>query len=69
MTSEAWVVAFIKGFVEIVKVTGSKVLLTYSFPLLPKGETQEKIGVLPTVQYGGRYCMTGRTFLLTFSAK
>ncbi len=48
-------VAFTKGFVESVKVTGGEALLTYSFPLLPKGETQDKIGVLSSVQYGGRY--------------
>jgi len=37
-----------------VKVTGEDVLLTYTIPLTPDGISEEKIGVLSTVQYGGR---------------
>ena len=47
--------AFIRSFVEEVKVTGDEVLLTYTMPLSPKGISEEKVGVLSTVQYGGRY--------------
>ena len=47
--------AFIRSFVKEVKVTGDEALLTYTVPLPPEGITNEKAGVLPTVQYGGRY--------------
>lgn len=47
--------AFIKSFVKEVKVTGDEVLLTYTMPLPPKETSEEKVGVLSTVQYGGRY--------------
>jgi len=46
--------AFIRSFVKEVKVTGDEALLTYTVPLSPEGITNEKAGVLPTVQYGGR---------------
>ena len=46
--------AFIRSFVKEVKVTGEDVLLTYTIPLTPDGISEEKIGVLSTVQYGGR---------------
>ena len=46
--------AFIQSFVKEVKVTGDEVLLTYTMPLLPTGVSEEKVGVLSTVQYGGR---------------
>jgi len=29
------------------------VLLTYTVPLSPRGVAEERVGVLPTVQYGG----------------
>ncbi len=29
--------------------------LNYTLPLLPDGLTEEKVGVRPTLQYGGRY--------------
>ncbi len=45
--------AFIRSFVKEVKVTGDEALLTYTMPLPPEGITNEKAGVLPTVQYGG----------------
>ena len=47
--------AFIRSFVKEVKVTGDNVLLTYTMPLTPGGISEEKIGVLSTVQYSGRY--------------
>ena len=34
---------------------GDEVVLSYSMPLLPEKVAIEKEGVLPTVQYGGRY--------------
>ncbi|MFC1957028.1 hypothetical protein ACFLVY_01885, partial [Chloroflexota bacterium] len=46
--------AFIRSFVKEVKVTGDKVLLTYTMPLSSR-VSEEKVGVLSTVQYGGRY--------------
>ena len=46
---------FIKGFVKEVKVTGNDVLLTYALPLSPEGISEERIGVLSTVQYGGPF--------------
>ena len=47
--------AFIRSFVKEVKVTGDDVLLTYTMPLTPGGISEENVGVLSTVQYGGRY--------------
>jgi len=47
--------AFIRSFVKEVKVTGDEVLLTYTMPLSSTGISEEKVGVLSTVQYGGRY--------------
>ncbi len=46
---------FIRGFVKEVKVTGNEVVLNYTMPIIPDNLTIEKEGVLPTVQYGGRY--------------
>ena len=46
---------FVRSFVKEVKVTGNDVLLTYTIPLSPKGISEESVGVLSTVQYGGRY--------------
>ena len=45
--------AFIRSFVKEVKVTGDEVLLTYTMPLSSR-VPEEKVGVLSTVQYGGR---------------
>ena len=47
--------AFIRSFVREVKVTGNEAVLSYSIPLLPEKIAIGKEGVLPTVQYGGRY--------------
>ena len=34
-------------------MTGKDVLLTYTLPLSPEGISEERIGVLSTVQHGG----------------
>ena len=47
--------SFIRSFVREVKVTGSDALLSYTMPLPPQGVTQEWMGVLNTVHYGGQY--------------
>jgi DNA invertase Pin-like site-specific DNA recombinase/exonuclease VII small subunit len=46
--------AFVRSFVKEVKVTGDEVLLTYTMPLLPRGTSEEKVGVLSTVQHSGQ---------------
>lgn len=45
--------AFIRSFVKEVQVTGDEVLLTYTMPLPPQGISQERVGVLCSVQRGG----------------
>ena len=47
--------AFIRNFVREVKVTGNEVVLNYTMPTVPDSVTIEREGVLPTVQYSGRY--------------
>ncbi len=47
--------AFLRSFVNEVKVTNDKVLLTYSLPMPQEGISEEEAGVLPIVRYGGRY--------------
>jgi site-specific DNA recombinase len=47
--------AFIRSFVENIIVTKEEAQLSYTIPLLPKGLTEERAGVLPIVRYGGRY--------------
>ncbi len=47
--------SFIRSFVKEVKVTGNEVLLTYATPLPPQGISEERVGVLCSVHYGGRY--------------
>jgi len=47
--------AFIRSFVKEVKVKDGEVLLSYSMPVLPDKAAIAEEGVLPTVQYGGRY--------------
>ena len=44
--------AFIRSFVQKIKVLGDHAVLTYTIPI--NGLMEEKIGVLPIVQYGGR---------------
>jgi hypothetical protein len=45
--------AFIRSFVEAIIVTKKEVQLNYTAPLLPKGLSEERIGVLLIV-HGGR---------------
>ena len=59
--------SFIRSFVKEVKVTGDEVLLTYTMPLPPQGITEERVGVLHSVHYGGAGVTIGRTFELVFS--
>ena len=47
--------AFIRSFIREIAVTGNEASLKYSMPHLPDKVTVGKEGVLPTVQYGGRY--------------
>jgi hypothetical protein len=58
--------AFIRSFVKEVKVTGDEVLLTYTMPLPPQGISQERVGVLCSVQCGGAQWTERRTFALAF---
>ncbi|MBT9143275.1 MAG: hypothetical protein AAGB97_06915 [Dehalococcoidia bacterium] len=46
--------SFIKSFVKEVKVAEGEVLITYTMPLPPEGMSQERVGVLSSVHYGGR---------------
>jgi site-specific DNA recombinase len=45
--------SFIQSFVKEVKVTGDEVLLTCTMPLPPQGISEERVGVLCSVHYGG----------------
>ena len=45
--------SFIRSFVKEVKVTGDEVLLTYTVSLPPQGISEERVGVLCSVHYGG----------------
>ena len=47
--------AFIRSFVQEITVTKHEIQLKYTLPLLPDGLTEERMGVLPIVRYGGRY--------------
>jgi site-specific DNA recombinase len=47
--------AFIRSFVKEIKVTGGEAILSYFPPNLPEKLVVERAGVLPTVQYSGRY--------------
>lgn len=58
---------FIRSFVKEVKVTGNEVFVTYTVPIPPKGISEERVGVLSSVHYGGRYWTIDRTFSLAFS--
>jgi chromosome segregation ATPase len=46
--------AFIRSFVKEIIVTQQEIQLNYTLPLLPDGLTEERMGVLPIVRYGGR---------------
>ena len=58
---------FIKSFVKEIKIIGSDGRIRYTFPIPPDSHEEEGLGVLPTVQYGGRYRTIDRTFELAFS--
>ncbi len=47
--------AFIRSFIKEIRVTGNEAVLTYTIPILPEKVTIDKEGVLPIVQYSGRY--------------
>ncbi len=47
--------AFIRSFVKEITVSQQEIRLVYTLPLLPDGLTEERMGVLPIVRYGGRY--------------
>ena len=47
--------AFVKSFIKDVRVKDDQIVLTYTIPLSPKGASQETMGVLSTIQDGGRY--------------
>ncbi len=47
--------AFIRSFVKEIIVSQQEVRLSYTLPLLPDALTEESVGVLPIVRYGGRY--------------
>ena len=51
--------AFIRSFVQDIKVIGDEATLTYAMPL--NGLIEQKIGVLPIVHYGGPSCPKGKT--------
>ena len=57
---------FIRSFVKGVKVTGDKVLLTYTIPMFSREVTEEKLSVLSIVHYGGPQCTIHRTFSFSF---
>ncbi len=46
--------AFIRSFVEEITVTKHEIQLKYTLPLLLDGLTEERMGVLPIVRYGGQ---------------
>jgi site-specific DNA recombinase len=45
--------AFIRSFIKRIRVIGREAMLTYTMPI--NGLLEQRIGVLPIVQYGGRY--------------
>ena len=47
--------AFIRSFVNEIRVTGNEAVLSYSVPNLPERLDIERLGVLHTAQYSGRY--------------
>jgi len=59
--------SFVRSFVKEVKVTGDEALLTYTTPMLNKGNSEEKLPVLSTVHDGGAKWTILRTFELAFS--
>ncbi len=47
--------SFIRSFVKEIRVTGDRVLLTYTIPMSSKKVTEEQIPVLSIVQDGSAY--------------
>ncbi len=45
----------IKECVKEITVLAQEIKIIYTLPLLPDGLTEESVGVLPIVRYGGRY--------------
>jgi len=45
--------AFITSFVKEVRVEGNEAVIEYTIPMPPSQLSEEKVGVLPIVQYGG----------------
>jgi sensor domain CHASE-containing protein len=52
---------FLRSFIKEFRVIDGEAVLSYSVPILPEKVAIEKEGVLPSVQYGGRYCTVDRT--------
>ena len=48
-------------------MTGNEVLVTYTMPLPPEGISEERVGVLYSIHYGGAGVSIGRTINLEFS--
>jgi len=46
--------AFIRSFVKDIRVRGDQAMITYSIPAVPENVSLREVGVLATVQYGGR---------------
>jgi hypothetical protein len=53
--------AFVRTFVKEVKVTGDQVMLTYTMPMAPRGDSEEEFPVLSIVHGGGPSCAEGKT--------
>ena len=60
--------AFIRSFIKEVKVTRDEVLLTYTMPFSPQGMSEERVGVLSTVHYGGPFWTRTRDLSLIRTA-
>ncbi len=45
--------SFIRSFVKKIEVAGNKLLLSYTMPLPQGGKSEERVGVLYSVHYGG----------------
>jgi site-specific DNA recombinase len=59
--------AFIRTFIKKITILGNQAVLNYTVPI--NGLLEEIIGILPIVQYGGRYCSIHRTRIFEFSFK
>jgi len=59
--------AFVRSFVNEVRVTGEQVLVNYIIPMSPPKLKDEKNPVLDIVQYGGPQRTIAGTFTLAFA--